>query len=87
MQLWDLGLATVLQPKQNKTWLNQQIQTGVQVTLRDSWETQTAVVLCMQSLPFDLIVRKITVEHMIFYWLSKMFNKLTLLQLCSIFKF
>lgn len=85
MQPWDLGYATILQPKQNKTWPNQQTQIGVQVTLTDSWETQTAVVLCMQNSLFDLIVRKITGVHTVFGQLSSVLDKLTAMQLCSIF--
>lgn len=85
MQPRDLGYATVLQPKQNKTSLNQQTQIGGQVTLTDSWETQTAVVLCMQNSLFDLIVRKITRVHRSSCQLSKVLDKLTPMQLCNIF--
>lgn len=40
----------------------------------------------MQNLLFDLMVRKITGVHMFFCQLSKVLDKLTLLQLCNIFQ-
>lgn len=84
MRPQDLGCATILQPKQNKTWLNQQAQIAVQVTLTGSWEIQTAFVLYMQNPLFDLIVRKITGAPLIFCQLSRVLDKLTPLQLCNI---
>lgn len=86
MQPRDWGYATTLQPKQNKTWLNQQTQIRVQVTLMGSWERQTAIVLHMQNLLFDLSVRKVTSTHIISWQLSEALDRLTPMQLCNLLK-